>query len=592
MASSDTAMEVDGLEPAPAATTDDTSALLPPLPSPFSSHSPSPPPPPPPPPPAVDLSLLFESQRPLRPLLPPSYSVTIPIRLLNSELTCVVCLGILRQTTAVTFCLHRFCHGCIIKSLRFGKKECPQCRTSCPSHRNLRADPVFDAIIAAIYPDLESAEEAQDRATEAIIDASGAAQFAESALKGARIQAERARERAAQQKRLQEQMRAEAEERRKKAENTAWIRLLPLPPRPSSPSPVSHLLTKPTVKATRTVTVQLLALYIRGKLELRAKEERAARDAGSTPPATPMEVTAGGSAAAGEAAADPAEMDEAAAELKVSLWFRWADMTDVARKVWLHGRPKRQSPPPVPALAPAPASAPAPAPTPAAPAPAPPASTDAATTEPVSDCTTATPTPASPSSAPIPLPDGVIVTVAAAVATPASIAPPTSSAKRLRERSVECRYPVWCSGFVGREEAPDFVELSPDTTARFLYDHHWDERRANSASVAAHTAQAVPGAGPWKKLSLYYRADDVDAEGRPVKRRRVAAEDAERKVGEAVAEVVAEAAVSVAVDTTGAVSPTGSQLQTTWSPSGATSTAESMEALSTFPTLSSAALVQ
>ncbi|KAF8007989.1 hypothetical protein BT93_K1857 [Corymbia citriodora subsp. variegata] len=56
-------------------------------------------------------------------------------------------------------CLHRFCRECIDKSMRLGNNECPACRTHCASRRSLRDDPNFDALIAALYPDIDKYEE-------------------------------------------------------------------------------------------------------------------------------------------------------------------------------------------------------------------------------------------------------------------------------------------------------------------------------------------------------------------------------------------------------------------------------------------------
>ncbi|XP_061355591.1 putative E3 ubiquitin-protein ligase RING1a isoform X2 [Gastrolobium bilobum] len=56
-------------------------------------------------------------------------------------------------------CLHRFCRECIDKSMRLGNNECPACRTHCASRRSLRDDPNFDALIAALYSDIEKYEE-------------------------------------------------------------------------------------------------------------------------------------------------------------------------------------------------------------------------------------------------------------------------------------------------------------------------------------------------------------------------------------------------------------------------------------------------
>jgi len=56
-------------------------------------------------------------------------------------------------------CLHRFCRDCIDKSMRLGNNECPACRTHCASRRSLRDDPNYDALIAALYPDIDKYEE-------------------------------------------------------------------------------------------------------------------------------------------------------------------------------------------------------------------------------------------------------------------------------------------------------------------------------------------------------------------------------------------------------------------------------------------------
>ncbi|KAG6482156.1 hypothetical protein ZIOFF_058787 [Zingiber officinale] len=67
--------------------------------------------------------------------------------------------GIIRKTRTVMECLHRFCRACIDKSMRLGNNECPACRTHCASRRSLRDDPNYDALIAALYPDIDKYEE-------------------------------------------------------------------------------------------------------------------------------------------------------------------------------------------------------------------------------------------------------------------------------------------------------------------------------------------------------------------------------------------------------------------------------------------------
>ncbi|KAH6794736.1 RING 1A [Perilla frutescens var. hirtella] len=56
-------------------------------------------------------------------------------------------------------CLHRFYRECIDKSMRLGNNECPACRTHCASRRSLRDDPNYDALIVALYPDIDKYEE-------------------------------------------------------------------------------------------------------------------------------------------------------------------------------------------------------------------------------------------------------------------------------------------------------------------------------------------------------------------------------------------------------------------------------------------------
>ncbi|KAH0469805.1 hypothetical protein IEQ34_001363 [Dendrobium chrysotoxum] len=78
---------------------------------------------------------------------------------IRKEVQCPICLGIIRKTRTVMECLHRFCRECIDKSMRLGNNECPACRTHCASRRSLRDDPNFDALIAALYPDIDKYEE-------------------------------------------------------------------------------------------------------------------------------------------------------------------------------------------------------------------------------------------------------------------------------------------------------------------------------------------------------------------------------------------------------------------------------------------------
>jgi len=106
---------------------------------------------------------LYETYREPIPLYDnANHTTTLQVRTLNVELTCPICLGIMRNTMTVMECLHRFCDECISKCLRWGKKECPTCRVHCSSRRHLRPDPNFDALIATVYPNLDEYEEQEE----------------------------------------------------------------------------------------------------------------------------------------------------------------------------------------------------------------------------------------------------------------------------------------------------------------------------------------------------------------------------------------------------------------------------------------------
>ncbi|XP_073004841.1 putative E3 ubiquitin-protein ligase RING1a [Typha latifolia] len=85
--------------------------------------------------------------------------ILVKLAEIRKEVQCPICLGIIRKTRTVMECLHRFCRECIDKSMRLGNNECPACRTHCASRRSLRDDPNYDALIAALYPDIDKYEE-------------------------------------------------------------------------------------------------------------------------------------------------------------------------------------------------------------------------------------------------------------------------------------------------------------------------------------------------------------------------------------------------------------------------------------------------
>ncbi|XP_057797515.1 putative E3 ubiquitin-protein ligase RING1a isoform X3 [Salvia miltiorrhiza] len=90
--------------------------------------------------------------------------IVVKLAEVRKEVQCPICLGIIRKTRTVMECLHRFCRECIDKSMRLGNNECPACRTHCASRRSLRDDPNYDALIAALYPDIDKYEEEQELA--------------------------------------------------------------------------------------------------------------------------------------------------------------------------------------------------------------------------------------------------------------------------------------------------------------------------------------------------------------------------------------------------------------------------------------------
>lgn len=82
----------------------------------------------------------------------------VPLEVVNADIKCPVCLGIIDTAYCIQSCLHRFCRECIVSSLRLGRKECPSCREIVSSKRNTRRDHRIEAIISIIYPDVAAHE--------------------------------------------------------------------------------------------------------------------------------------------------------------------------------------------------------------------------------------------------------------------------------------------------------------------------------------------------------------------------------------------------------------------------------------------------
>ncbi|ETP06559.1 hypothetical protein F441_17064 [Phytophthora nicotianae CJ01A1] len=115
----------------------------------------------------VDDCTLFDIYRqPRAPVTDPNVTKTLSIRQLNADLTCPICLGIIKETMVVMECLHRFCGECISTAIRQSKRECPSCRIHIPSKRSLRPDTNFDALIRKIHPNLAEFERNEDQIIE------------------------------------------------------------------------------------------------------------------------------------------------------------------------------------------------------------------------------------------------------------------------------------------------------------------------------------------------------------------------------------------------------------------------------------------
>jgi len=97
---------------------------------------------------------LFDIHRKPRPVLPRCQEISLPLKKMNAEFQCPICLEYMKKTLIVMECLHRFCAACIEKCLRMGMKECPSCRIHIPSRRSLRADKDFDELLQSILGDV------------------------------------------------------------------------------------------------------------------------------------------------------------------------------------------------------------------------------------------------------------------------------------------------------------------------------------------------------------------------------------------------------------------------------------------------------
>ncbi|KAK1928765.1 E3 ubiquitin-protein ligase RING2-A [Phytophthora citrophthora] len=146
----------------------------------------------------VDDCTLFDIYRqPRAPVTDPNATKTLPVRQLNDNLTCPICLGIIKEAMVVMECLHRFCGECITTAIRQtpadggkSKSECPSCRIHIPSKRSLRPDTNFDALIKKIHPNLAEFERHEEQIIEQLNRSKHFNNaYTESARKGALSQA-------------------------------------------------------------------------------------------------------------------------------------------------------------------------------------------------------------------------------------------------------------------------------------------------------------------------------------------------------------------------------------------------------------------
>ena len=90
--------------------------------------------------------------------------IRVPYEPLNEAFTCPICQDLFNNPVATVDCMHRFCEECLTYSLST-KRECPVCRTPCPSRRSVRQDSALNNLINKLYPDRAAfeAHKAQQR---------------------------------------------------------------------------------------------------------------------------------------------------------------------------------------------------------------------------------------------------------------------------------------------------------------------------------------------------------------------------------------------------------------------------------------------
>jgi hypothetical protein len=144
----------------------------------------------------------------------------------------VVFVYVCEQT--VMECLHRFCSGCIEKSIRLGLNECPKCRVPIPTKRYMRADPGFDALISLLVGhDPAAIERAESERIQRIVDTHTALHREHSELVQHRLESQSSTHRADARDRARREREREVERAAElEAAHAAYIKQYGHPPPP------------------------------------------------------------------------------------------------------------------------------------------------------------------------------------------------------------------------------------------------------------------------------------------------------------------------------------------------------------------------
>ncbi|KAL4433565.1 hypothetical protein ABPG75_000006 [Micractinium tetrahymenae] len=94
-----------------------------------------------------------------RPAPRPGLKVMLDLNRVLEHCKCSICMGIIKNTRAVSACMHRFCKECIEAWLRTQmQNNCPHCRVKFSSKRDCKPDPNFDLLLAAMFGNIQDFE--------------------------------------------------------------------------------------------------------------------------------------------------------------------------------------------------------------------------------------------------------------------------------------------------------------------------------------------------------------------------------------------------------------------------------------------------